>query len=122
LLAEVKPDEFIVSGMVESGAQLEGKVRIGAGTTVNAGTKIYGPVLIGENCTLADCIILPNTTIGAGSTVKKAQIQDSIILNKCRIDSPVRLKESIIGAGVTITEAVAGEQKMLLGENTSIEL
>lgn len=122
LLKEIAPENFKVEGSVEPGAQVGGRVRIGVGTTVNKNVKIIGPALIGENCTLEDCVIYPNTTIGAGSTIKNAEIKDSIILNKCRIDGRVKLANSIIAAGAQIVKKDTDNQKMILGENTLIEL
>lgn len=122
LLKEIAPENFKIEGAVEAGAQIEGKVRIGIGTTVNKNVKIMGPVLIAENCTLEDCVIYPNTTIGAGSIIKNVQIKDSIILNKCRISGNVKLAGSIIGSGVAVIKSSSDEQKMILGENTLIEL
>ena len=122
LLKEIPDADFKIEGHVEVGAVISGKVRVGVGTTINKNVKITGPALIGENCTLADCIINPNTTIGAGSTIKNAEIKDSIILNKCNITSDIKLSGSIIGSGVTITKNESGWQKMILGENTLVEL
>ena len=121
LLEEIKPEDFKIEGTIESGAQLEGKVKIGVGTTVNKNTKIIGPAIIGENCTLEDCIINPNTSIGAGSAIKHVTIQDSIILNKCVIEGNLRLAGSIIGSGVSVKQKKSDLQKMILGENTLIE-
>lgn len=122
LLEEIKPEDFKIEGIIESGAQLVGKVRIGVGTTVNKNVKITGPVIIGENCTLEDCVINSNTTIGAGSIIKNAEIKDSIILNKCNISGGVDLSGSIIGAGVTVIKKQSDHQTMILGENTWVEV
>ena len=122
LLKEITVENFKVEGSVEPGAQIGDRVRIGVGTTVNKNVQIIGPALIGENCTLDDCVILPNTTIGAGSVIKQATIKDSIILNKCRIEGGIKLESSIIGSGVVVVQKNTGSQKMILGENTSIEL
>lgn len=122
LLEEIKPEDFKIEGIVESGAQLVGKVRIGVGTTVNKNVKITGPVIIGENCTLEDCVLNPNTTIGTGSTIKNVKIKDSIILNKCNIGGGVNLSGSIIGAGVTVIKKSSDHQTMILGENTWVEV
>ena len=122
LLEEIPAENFKIEGDVEDGAEIKNKVRIGVGTTVNKNVKITGPALIGENCTLEDCIINPNTTIGAGSTIKNAEIKDSIILNRCNISCDIKLSGSIIGAGVSVVKNKSGEQKMILGENTLIEI
>ncbi|MBI2037779.1 MAG: glucose-1-phosphate thymidylyltransferase [Candidatus Magasanikbacteria bacterium] len=122
LLKEIPAENFKIEGTVESGARISGNVRIGVGTTVNKNVTITGPVLIGENCTLEDCIISPNTTLGAGTKIRKAEIKDSIILNKCTIDCDIKLRESIIGSDVLVTKNESGHQKMILGENTLVEL
>ncbi len=121
LLKEIPAENFKIEGGVEAGAQITGPVRIGVGTTVNKNVKIFGPALIGENCTLEDCIINSNTTIGAGSTIKNAEIGDSIILNKCNISADVKLFGSIVSSGVSVVKGV-DKQKMILGENTLIEI
>jgi len=121
LLEEIPAENFKIDGKVEDGASVSGKVRIGSGTTVNKNVKITGPALIGENCTLEDCVISPNTTIGAGSIIKNAEIGDSIILNKCNINANVKLFGSIIGSGVSVVKGI-DKQKMILGENTLVEL
>ena len=122
LLEEIPDENFKIEGKVEVGAVISNKVRVGVGTTINKNVKITGPVLIGENCTLEDCVINPNTTIGAGSTIKNAEIKDSIILNKCNISCDIKLGGSIIGSGVTLIKNESGRQKMILGESTLIEL
>ncbi len=122
LLEEMPEEKYTKEGKVEDGAKLIGKVHLGAGTTVNKNVKITGPVIIGENCTLEDCVINPNTTIGAGSIIKNAEIKDSIILNKCNISGGVDLSGSIIGAGVTVIKKQSDHQTMILGENTWVEV
>ena len=122
LLKEMMPEHFKIEGMVEAGAQIEGLVRVGVGATINKNVKITGPVLIGENCTLEDCVIYPNTTIGAGSIIRKAEIKDSILLNKCKIDAEIKLSESIVGSDVSIGKHQSGFQKMIVGDNTLLEL
>ncbi|OGH92485.1 MAG: glucose-1-phosphate thymidylyltransferase [Candidatus Magasanikbacteria bacterium RIFOXYD2_FULL_39_9] len=122
LMEEITAENFKVEGQIEAGAQVGDKVRIGVGTTVNKNVKIIGPALIGENCTLEDCIIGPNATIGTGSTIKQAQIKNSIILSKCRIVGEIKLSDSIVGSGVTVAKSQSDYQKMILGENTLVEL
>jgi len=122
LLEEVPAENFKIEGIVEEGAVISGKVRIGVGTTANKNVKICGPVIIGENCTLEDCVINPNTTIGTGSVIKKAKIGNSILLNGCLIDCGVKIDNSILGSGVVLTNASNGLQRMILGDNTLIQI
>ncbi len=123
LLDEIPADEFKNDGQVESGAIVSGKVRIGDGTSVGRNVKITGPVIIGENCVLEDCVINPNTTIGVGCIIKKAEISNSILLAKCHIDCDHRIDGSIIGANVKIIKNGQNDfRRMILGDNTLIEI
>jgi glucose-1-phosphate thymidylyltransferase len=123
LLDELPDENFINEGKMEEGAVLEGRVRIGVGTSIGKNVKITGPVLIGENCTLEDCVILPCTTIGAGSAIKKAELGNSILLNRCAVDCAVKIDGSIFGANVTIVKNGKGDfHHLILGENTLMEI
>lgn len=122
LLEEMPAEKFTREGKIEDGAIISGNVKIGAGTTINKNVKIIGPVLIGENCTLEDCVINPNTTIGAGGIIKKAELSDSIILNKCVIDCDLKISGSILGSSVVIAKKGNNFHRVILGENTLIEI
>lgn len=124
LLLEEMPIESFKNeaAKVEDGAKITGKVKLGIGSTVNKNVTISGPVIIGENCTLEDCVIKPNTTIGAGSTIKKAEIGNSILFNKCKIESALKIDGSILGQGVTVVDKTGEAQKMILGDNSLVEI
>lgn len=100
-----------------------GKIKIGVGTTIGQNVKITGPVIIGENCALENCIIEPYSTIGSGCEIKNACITDSIILSNCKIDCDLQIKDSIIGDKVQITRRQPDKlHRLILGEQTLIEL
>lgn len=124
LLLEELPDlEFKNQGQTESGATINGRVKIGVGTTVGKNVKINGPVIVGENCVLENCIIDPHTTIGSGSVIKGGKIGNSIILSNCHFDCDLSVKESIIGGNVRIAKKNNdGTHRLILGEQTLIEL
>ncbi|MDD2757785.1 MAG: glucose-1-phosphate thymidylyltransferase [Patescibacteria group bacterium] len=123
LLDELSADKFVVRGQVETGAQITGHVHIGAGTTVRNDVKITGPVIIGENCTLENCVINPYTTIGAGTTIKNAEISSSIIFGNCTVDCPLKITDSIIGEKAAIIKRRTDEcRRLILGEQTVIEI
>ena len=62
-------------------------------------------------------------TIGNGTEVRKARIDNSIILENTTIDTSVHITGSIIGKNVVIKEKKeqVGKQ-MLVGDKTMIEL
>jgi glucose-1-phosphate thymidylyltransferase len=123
LMDELIPEVFINEGKIADGVSLAGNVRIGVGTEIKGNTKITGPAIIGENCTLEDCVILPYTSIGAGSIIKKAEIGNSILLNRCNIDYAIKIDGSIFGANVAIVKNKEGDfHRLILGENTVMEI
>lgn len=124
LLMEKMPiDSFAIRGDVEGGAGIDGLVQIGAGTVVRNDVKIIGPAIVGENCLLENCNIGPFTTIGSGTSIKNAEISNSIILNNCRIDCPLKIVESILGEKTVVSKHRDDlAYRLLLGEQTIIEL
>jgi glucose-1-phosphate thymidylyltransferase len=123
LLEQLEETAFPNHGSIHKDAKIFGKVRIGIGSQVGAGVTIEGPVIIAENCMLEDCNIGPAVTIGNGTEVKKARIDNSIILENTTIDTSVHITGSIIGKNVVIKEKKeqVGKQ-MLVGDKTMIEL
>jgi UDP-N-acetylglucosamine diphosphorylase/glucosamine-1-phosphate N-acetyltransferase len=102
-----------IEGEVEKGVVISGKVAIGKNTRVRSGTYIVGPVVIGENCDIGpNVVILPSTTIGDNVSIRSfTEIQNSIIMNDCRIYSHGQISNSIIGSNNTIGSGFVVEEK-----------
>jgi bifunctional UDP-N-acetylglucosamine pyrophosphorylase/glucosamine-1-phosphate N-acetyltransferase len=83
----LKRMEHIIEGEVEKGATIKGKVSIGKGTRVLAGSYIEGPVLIGSGCVIGpNCYIRPHTSVG----------------DRCRVGNACEVKNSVVGDGSKI--------------------
>ena len=96
---------------------------IGKNTIIDENTKIVGPVLIGENCSIkSNCTIGPNVSIGNNSKLSKCQINNTIIMEDCVIDCEVKIKNSIIASNAKILAKENEENILLLGEGTKILL
>ena len=102
-----------IEGEVEEGVVTRGKVAIGKNTRIRSGTYIVGPVAIGENCDIGpNVVILPSTTIGNNVSIRSfTEIQNSIIMNDCRIYSHGQISNSIIGSNNTIGSGFFVEEK-----------
>jgi len=101
MLEEMEPE---VLGTVEKGATLIGKVNVGEGTLVRAGSYIVGPVTIGKDCTIGpNCFIRPATAIGDGCHIGQAvEIKNSIVFDHTNINHLSYVGDSIIGSHVNI--------------------
>lgn len=104
---------LIIEGEIEEGVVIRGKVAIGKNTKIRSGTYIVGPVVIGDNCDVGpNVVILPSTTIGNNVSIRSfTEIQNSIIMNDCRIYSHGQISHSIIGSNNTIGSGLFVEEK-----------
>src|SRR3989339_1561561 len=98
-------------------------VNVSPSSAVGDKVELIAPVMIGENCILENCKIGPNVTIGPGSVIKKAKIENSILLSGVEIDCPITLADSLIGKNVKFTKKEGGDQKhrLIVGDKTVIE-
>jgi glucose-1-phosphate thymidylyltransferase len=120
ILDNMKPYFF---GNKEGDVIIEGNVMIGKGTKLKTGSKLIGPLIIGKNCIIENNTrIGPNTSIGDNTNISNSDIEDSIIMNDCSIDSIRKIKNSIISTNSKINEAQSDEKRLLLGEGTNIEI
>jgi glucose-1-phosphate thymidylyltransferase len=122
LLDELKP---FVRGTVEKGATIVGKVGIERGAIVKSGAEIRGPAIIGTDCVIGGSArIGPYTSVGDKTSIENAEIEDTIIIGECRIDSKRRLTHSLIGRNVTVTSAngVAEAVQLVVGENSAVSI
>ncbi len=109
-------------GKKDSTVLIQGNVSIGNNTRISDQVKIIGPVIIGNKCNISgDAIIGPNTSIGNECNILGGTIQDSIIMNNCKIGKNVNLRNSIISSNSTIVQNnIKNEQVFLVGEGTKV--
>ncbi|MFA4830805.1 MAG: glucose-1-phosphate thymidylyltransferase [Patescibacteria group bacterium] len=126
LLDNMLESQFPNHGAIDSEAKIEGKAHIGIGSRVGKNVKITGPVMIAENCVLENCSIGPYVTIGQGSEIYLARIQDSIILDNALIDCEIDISDSLIGKSVRVVQRHGNERekgrRMIIGDKTVMEL
>ncbi len=107
----------------EKNVELIGKISIGKNTVVRNTCKIIGPAIIGENCLIEKkSIIGPNISIGNNCKIANSQLENSIIMDNCIIDSEISIENSIISHNChVISKKEKLEKKnFLLGEGTKL--
>ncbi len=93
-----------VLGDVTPEAHLNGRVRVGKGTTIDSGVVIDGPVCIGE-----DALLGPNCWIRSGTSIG----------NGCRVGQGCEIKNSILMDGAAVPHlSFVGDS--VIGENTNL--
>jgi len=113
----------INEGSVEEIGSIQGRVSLGKGSVVKRGAVIRGPAVVGEETTIqGDVYIGPYTSIGDHVTVKRGEIENSIIMDHCLIDVEDRITDSIIGSHskiITGADKPRGK-RLVVGESSSV--
>ena len=115
-----------IEGSVEDGARVEGRVRVGPGTSVKSGSVIRGPSIIGRDCVIGpDTYVGPYTSIGDHSRIVRADIESSIVIGECEIEGTNKIINSLIGRHTTIRSAgnrLPKGHQLIVGENSTLVL
>lgn len=109
-------------GPFPEGVQVEGRVVLGEGVEL-VDSLVRGPVVIGDGARIENAFIGPYTSIGAGCTLKRCEVENSIILSDCQIyDIPLRIDGSLIGrnARVVKTDFKPKAYRFMLGDNCEV--
>jgi len=123
VLDELKPE---IKGKVENDSSIQGRVTIGKNSVIKENALIRGPAIIGESTTVeANVYIGPYTSIGNNVTIKRGEIENSIIMDRCIIGINDRIIDSLIAPSSRIIskpDNTPTGRRFILGERTYIEL
>lgn len=101
ILDELEPS---LSGIMEDGSVIQGRVSIGQQTVLGEGSVVRGPVIIGRDCKILNSYIGPYTSIGDGCSIVDSEIEGSIVMDGTKINVRCKIVDSLIGANVNISE------------------
>ena len=110
--------------LVEKDISTKDNIIIGSNTKISQDSSIIGPAIIGKNCKIEHGVRLgPYVSIGDGCTLENCSVENSIIMENCRIDAQVNLVSSIIAQSSQIDgNAISKKSQFLLGERTHLKL
>ena len=111
-------------GTVDERSTVAGKVVIQKGARI-INSVVRGPAIIGEECVIEESYVGPFSSIGSHTTVRKSEIEYSIILRDCKIlDVGIRLEGSILGNDVEIVEASGKPlvHRFMIGDQSRVEV
>ena len=113
---EHRIDGDVVRSTVEGRVVLENGARI-------VDSSVRGPAIIGEGALIENAYIGPYSAISPGVTIRRAEVEHSIILDDSRIENlDARVESSLVGRGVTIarTEEKPRAYRFMVGDSSSI--
>jgi len=110
--------------VLEEGAKVQGTIVIGKNSTISRDSFVKGPVIIGENCHIGPAArIGPYVSVGNNTTIKRCDVENSIIMDGCKIDSKVHVTDSIIAHGSEIMDNPEPKKhQFLLGERSQVKI
>ena len=118
--------ECHIFGEVSKEAQLLGRITLGAGSKVFGSSRIQGPAIIGNNCSIGpDVYIGPYTSIGDNCMIRNVEIENSIVMSDSQIETGKRIVDSLIGSHSTILDSsttLPKGQKLIVGERSIIQI
>ncbi len=121
ILEDLEPG---IEGEVAANCLLEGRVRIGKGSVVR-GSTLRGPVIVGEGCVIEDSFVGPFTAIDSHSTLRRTEIEYSIVMRDCALDNlPNRVEGSLIGRGAEVRRVERSPRSisLVLGDKSSVSI
>jgi len=110
--------------VLNEGAKVQGNIVIGKNSSISRDSFITGPAIIGEHCTIGPSArIGPYVSVGNNSVLKKCDIENSIIMDGCKIHSKIHITDSIVAHGSEITDNPEPKKhQFLLGERSQVKI
>lgn len=116
----------MISGIVESDASVQGRVIIGKNSHVEKGALIRGPVVLGENCSIKSGVYIgPYTSIGNNVQIENGEVENSIVMDNCKISISNRVIDSIIGNNakiITDSRSPPKGLRVIIGDNATLNI
>jgi glucose-1-phosphate thymidylyltransferase len=112
-----------IDGEVDAASTVTGAVVVEAGAVVT-GSVLRGPVVIGAGARIADSYVGPFTSIAAGCTVTRSELEFSVLMTGCVLTDVPRLEASLLGRDVRVTRGARrpSAHRLLLGDHSDVEL
>ncbi len=113
----------IIKKTLEQSKKNKNEHLIGIDSIVESNVEIIEPVVIGKNCHISTgSSIGPNVSVGDNTSISVSSIENSIIMQNCKINSDTKIKNSIIASNSEIKDESGMKKIFLLGEGSKVSL
>jgi glucose-1-phosphate thymidylyltransferase len=112
-----------VHGEVDERSRLVGPVVVEAGAKVSRSV-IRGPSIIGRDTIVEDSLIGPYASVYEGCRVIRSQLEDSIVMERCRIEDVEGMARSLLGKDVEVRRGKErpAAYRLMLGDQSQVEV
>ena len=110
--------------LIDDELKVQDGIIIGKNTEISRDSFVTGPAIIGKNCKIGPAVRIGKyVSIGDNCILKNCNIENSIIMSDCKINSKVDLSSSIIAHGSEIEDNdTPKKHEFLLGERSHLKL
>ncbi len=126
LVLDDKLENSQIHGQIESGATIQGRVHVGDGAIVMSGATVRGPAHIGSGTKIkSGTYIGPYSSIGSNCELEGCEVENTIVMDGCKINANCRIMDSIIGPETKIGRAAGNIPKgyrFVIGERSSLQI
>jgi len=106
------------------GRNIQGKVSIGKDSKISDDSLIRGPSIVGDNVLIeGNAYIGPFTSIGDNTVIRKASIENTIVMKNSVVDTDSMIVDSIIGENTKVINSVNLRpvgKRLIIGENSIV--
>ncbi|MGI0057550.1 MAG: glucose-1-phosphate thymidylyltransferase [Nitrosarchaeum sp.] len=110
--------------LIDDDSTIKDGIVIGKNTEISRDSFVTGPVIIGKNCKIGPSVRLgPYVSVGDNCILKNCNIENSIIMDDCKISAKIDLSDSIIAHASEIdNHSTPKKSQLLLGERSQLKL
>jgi glucose-1-phosphate thymidylyltransferase len=120
MLSHVEPR---VDGEIDGQSRVVGRVVVERGAKVSRSV-IRGPSIIGRDTIVEDSLVGPFASIYDECTIAASEVEDSIVMERCRLEDVKGLAQSLLGKDVEVRRGRTGPAayRLMLGDQSQVEL
>jgi glucose-1-phosphate thymidylyltransferase len=120
MLSAVSPR---VDGDVDPSSRIVGQVVVERGAKVSRSV-LRGPAIVGEDTIIEDSVIGPNASIYFGCHIGGSEIEDSIVMERCRVEDVRAMAQSLLGKDVEVRRGKdrPAMYRLMLGDQSQVQV
>lgn len=111
-----------VEGEVDAASELQGVVVVEPGAKV-VRSRVRGPAIVGPGTVVEDSAIGPNVSLSSGCTVSGSVIEDSIVMEGCKVVGVHGIGGSLLGRNVEVRHSGRERlHRLVVGDQSQVEV